>query len=313
MTKKINLLIFAFLGMTALSQAQMKEGAASVDKLCGCFDIEFKYAETFSPDKNYKYHDREVLGAKELALAVEKSDKKIVIQHLLVIDDTTVIKHWREDWTYEQPYVWQYEPDKKWIKKDLKPEQYKNKWTQTVWEVDDAPRYQGISDWVTTDNKTFWLNTTDAPLPRREYTTRNDYNVLRRGNKLVLSAAGYTHEQDNDKIQKADGSEKLIAQEKGYNIYKKVPETQCATAAAWWKEKGAFWTAVRVEWEKIFATQNTVQLQARVDNKRLSTHLDEMEERFQKKEMTKTEVSAKAKEILQKFALPAGGNITARQ
>lgn len=28
----------------------------------------------------------------------EQTDRKILIQHLLVINDSTVIKHWREDW-----------------------------------------------------------------------------------------------------------------------------------------------------------------------------------------------------------------------
>lgn len=306
--KKLQLIAFTLLGLGSLAQAQLKEGAASVDKLCGCFDIEFKYAETFSPDKNYKFHDREVLGAKELALAVERTDKKIVIQHLLVIDDSTIVKHWREDWVYEQPYIWKYQPDKKWLKTVLRPEQYKGKWTQTVWEVDDAPRYQGISDWVTTDNKTFWLNTTDAPLPRREYTTRDDYNVLRRGNRLVLSGTGYTHEQDNDKIRKDAVGEKLIAQEKGYNIYRKAADKDCASAAAWWKEKGVFWTTVRTEWDKVFINQNSVQLQAKVDNKRLSNLLDDLCEKWEKKQVSGAEVSVKAREILQKFAPPVSAN-----
>lgn len=88
--------------MASLSAgAQLSEGKKNIEKLCGCFDVEFKYAETFSPDVNYKFHDREELSARELALPIEIAEKKVVIQHLLVMGDTSVIKHWREDCVYE--------------------------------------------------------------------------------------------------------------------------------------------------------------------------------------------------------------------
>ena len=68
----------------------------------------------------------------------------------------------------------------------------KGKWLQTVWEVDDAPRYQGISNWVNIDGKTYWENTADAPLPRREYTKRKDYQIMKRGNKIVVNNNEWT-------------------------------------------------------------------------------------------------------------------------
>ena len=34
----------------------------AIDKLCGCFEVDFKYAETFSPNPDYKFHDREKIG-----------------------------------------------------------------------------------------------------------------------------------------------------------------------------------------------------------------------------------------------------------
>ena len=133
------------LTITALSvNAQAPKDKVNVDKLCGCFEVEFKYAETFSPDPNYKYHEREeISGGLELTFPVEVSDKKIVMQHLLVVTDSMIIKHWREDWTFENTSMWKYKGDKKWVKEQLKPEDVKGKWTQSVWEVSDAPRYQG--------------------------------------------------------------------------------------------------------------------------------------------------------------------------
>jgi hypothetical protein len=87
---------FLLIVIAANIKAQTVKDKQNVDKLCGCFEVEFKYAETFSPDKNYKFHDREeISGGTELTFPVEVSDKKIVMQHLLVITDSMIIKHWR--------------------------------------------------------------------------------------------------------------------------------------------------------------------------------------------------------------------------
>ena len=91
----------------------------------------------------------------------------------------------------------------------------KGKWVQSVWEVSDAPRYQGASNWVTTDGITFWQNTAGmAPLPRREYSVRDDYNILKRTNRIILTNNGWVHEQDNQKIIRGEGIDKLLVEEK---------------------------------------------------------------------------------------------------
>lgn len=201
------------------------------------------------------------------------------------------------------PYIWTYEGDKKWVKKELKPEQYKNKWTQTIWEVDDAPRYQGISEWVVTDGKTFWQNTTNAPLPRREYKVRSDYNILRRGNRLFLTDTGWVHEQDNDKIARKDGADQLIAQEKGYNTYTLKDEKQCEYAKVWWSKHSAFWNKVRTEWAGLIKNGNTINLQTTLADKLLRDYLQELSDQFDKKELAAGAVSSKVKGLLKKFAV----------
>lgn len=47
--KKITVLVISTcIAVTALAQT---DGKKNIDKLCGCFDVSFKYAETFSPKK----------------------------------------------------------------------------------------------------------------------------------------------------------------------------------------------------------------------------------------------------------------------
>jgi len=88
-----------------------------------------------------------------------------------------IIKHWRQDWIYENTEFYIYDHDNKWSFLKLPNDNVKGQWTQKVFQVDDSPRYEGSGSWVYVDGKKYWESTTDAPLPRREYTTRSDYNL----------------------------------------------------------------------------------------------------------------------------------------
>ena len=71
-----------------------------------CFDVKFNFAETFSYSKDSTYQPSKVkiAGALEWAQLVEEEDNKVVIQHLLVVGSESnpmVIKHWRQDWIYQ--------------------------------------------------------------------------------------------------------------------------------------------------------------------------------------------------------------------
>jgi hypothetical protein len=282
--------------------SQTPKDKLNVDKLCGCFEVEFKYAETFSPDQNYKYYDREeISGGTEFIFPVEVSDTKVVMQHLLVVTDSMIIKHWREDWTYENPVIWKYKGDKVWVKEQLKPEDVKGKWTQSVWEVSDAPRYQGASEWMTIEGKTVWQNTTDAPLPRREYSVRNDYNILKRTNRLVITNDGWLHEQDNKKIIRKDGADKLLVEEKGINSYKRLDDSRCASAKAYWEKNKVYWTKVRKAWEEYTNVNSTVQLKSQVDGKVLHDHLFALEKEYANGTVKAGDIDARIKASIEKF------------
>ncbi|MBL7701756.1 MAG: hypothetical protein JNM14_05870 [Ferruginibacter sp.] len=295
-----------FIFSISLATAQTPD--KNINNLCGCFNVEFKYAETFSPDPNYKFHEREIVdGGLELVFPVEASDKKIVLQHLLVITDKVIIKHWREDWTYENPVIWNYTNYKTWTKQVQKPETVKGKWTQTVWEVSDEPRYQGASEWVKNNGQLYWLNTTDAPLPRREYSVRSDYNLLNRTNRIIINDSGYRHEQDNLKIIKgADNSKKLLVEEKGLNTYVRTKESECAAAKAWWEKNKFYWEKVRGIWEEKIANINTIKLETKVKDKVLHEYLMAQAKEYLEGKIPATELDAKIKSNIDMF-LNTGG------
>lgn len=296
-------LLIAVLAVTGLStDLAAQTGKENIEKLCGCFSVNFKYAETFSPETTYKFHEREEMNATELVLPLEKTDKKMVLQHLLVVNDSMVIKHWREEWVYESPVIYEFEGNKTWRKKELAAADVKGKWTQTVWEVNDEPRYQGISSWIANDGKLYWESTADAPLPRREYTVRSDYNIMKRHNRIILTADGYVHEQDNDKIiRTAGGGDQLLAQEKGYNSYFRMADSECAVAKKWWDKNEAFWKVVRTEWQNKISTTAIVAVKAKVDDKRLDEYFTALYKDWNSNKIKTSELQAKVKDVLTKF------------
>lgn len=292
MIRRLTCLIALTILVTGINAQQ--DGKKIVDKLCGCFEVAFKYAETFAPDPDYKFHEREIIGGTaELALPIEVTDKKIVIQHLLIVSPTVIVKHWREEWTYENPIIWKYKGDRTWVKETVPAEQVKGKWTQTVWEVADEPRYQGFSQFVNLDGKIIWQNTTDAPLPRREYSVRSDYNILKRTNRMNITDSGYLHEQDNQKIIRTNGTDKLLAEEKGHNIYKRIGDKECAAAKAYWEKNSAYWGKVRKIWADYINTHNSISLKNKIDGKLLHEYLIGQAKDYADKKITDADIEGK--------------------
>lgn len=309
--KKVFVLMMAVITVTG-SKAQA-DGKKVVDKLCGCFQVDFRYAETFSPDPDYKYHDREETGGTaELALVIDSSAGKIVIQHLLVVGEKTVVKHWREEWTYENPVIWRYKGDRTWVKETLPAAQVKGKWTQTVWEVADEPRYQGYSQFVHLDGKIIWQSTTDAPLPRREYSVRNDYNILKRTNRLNITDSGYLHEQDNQKVIRENGTDKLLVEEKGHNIYKRLAAKECAAAKVYWEKNKDYWGRVRKIWTDYIATHDTISLKNKIGDKMLHEYLIAIGKEYEAKKISEAEIDQRITAEINRFLLPEGKSLAAQ-
>lgn len=278
--KQLSLLIATFLTMTSTVYGQTKKDLdrKAIKDMCGCYEITFEYAETFSPDKDYEKKPNYFASALELALPIIDEENKISIQHLLLVNDSTVIKHWRQDWLYENQDVYYYDKDNNWTFKKLPAESVQGQWTQKVYQVDDSPRYSGSASWVHVDNKHYWENKTDSPLPRREYSKRSDYNVMLRGNRHEITGDGWIHAQDNDKIIREDGNKDiLLAQEKGLNSYKRVDPSKCKAATIWWEEHKEFWSKVRDSWDEVYNREGDLTLAKKVDDKPLFRYLNPLE------------------------------------
>lgn len=240
----------------------------------GCYNVEFKYTETFAPEVDYEKAYDYTSAAFEWAEIIEETDDKIVLQHLLIINDSTIIKHWRQDWTYEKRNNYRYDKNNRWVYEPLEKKEVKGTWTQEVFQVDDSPRYTGTATWTHVDGVSSWYNKSDSPLPRREYTKRDDYNVMKRGNRIQILENGWVHEQDNDKIIREEGKEDvLLVQEKGYNTYDKRPDSDCQSAKEWWDKNQDKWAVVRSVWDEVYDDKKSLELKVDLEGKKLYEHL----------------------------------------
>lgn len=268
-------LLALFMVIMATAQDKKQQDIDAIKSMCGCYEVTFNFTETFnySSDSLYKPSATKVDKALEWAQLVTDDEDKIQIQHLLQVGDPSkpmIIKHWRQDWLYQNQELYTYDFDNKWNYEEKSEDQVQGQWTQKVYQVDDSPRYEGSATWVHVDGKSYWENTTPAPLARREYTTRSDYNMLLRDNRHEITNYGWLHEQDNSKVIKEEGKEDvLLAKEKGYNTYVKVDDSRCAAAANWWKEHSDKWELVRAKWNQVYNRDRDLTLENKVDNKTL--------------------------------------------
>ena len=201
---------------------------------------------------------------------------KISIQHLLIVGSKqfpTIVKHWRQDWLYQNTDLYIYDKNDKWSFVNMDKKDVKGQWTQKVFQVDDSPRYEGTSTWVHVDGKSYWENITPAPLPRREFSKRSDYNVTLRGNRHEVTNKGWVHDQDNKKILKDDESQSVLAHEKGYSTYTRVPDEDCKAAVEWWEKNSNKWKMVRDKWNTIYGLNQDLALKPAVDDKKLYSYL----------------------------------------
>ena len=289
----ISKLLAFFVAINLSAQTKKQKDINAIKSMCGCFEVDFKFAETFSYSKDsiYKSSENYSAGALEWAQLVNDEKNNIIIQHILIAgneDNPYVIKHWRQDWLYENSNFYYYDHNNKWIYKHKKQNEVKGQWSQKVYQVDDSPRYEGTATWIHADGRSFWSNSTDAPLPRREITKRQDYNVMLRRNHHEIFDWGWQHDQDNHKIIRESGKEDFVlAQEKGINNYKRVESKRCLAAQNFWKENKDKWSLVRNKWDNIFNYKKDIKLKNKFNEKRLYQYLFSLESSVNEEEVSK--------------------------
>lgn len=220
--------------------------------------VTFHFEETaaIAPDYRLKTKPYDET-ATEVVTVVEDTPARIALQHLLLVPGkegkTQVIKHWAQIWTWQDTELLDYcgsEDDMLWKKIRLTPAQAAGTWSQLVTQIDDTPRYEGYGKWTHENGESSWQShPTRRPLPRREYSKRDDYDYLSVTNRHTLTPGGWIHYQDSRKVVDRGGEPaKVLCFENGLNTYTRTESAEAATALAWWRENSGFWNQVRCFW-----------------------------------------------------------------
>jgi len=104
---------FISLPLSELFAAESKSSKFDQDRaailgMVGEYEVKFHFEETLGFNNDYKLTKPYDEDAKELVVLVEDSPKRILLQHLLVVGESTVIKHWGQIWTFEDRLITQY-------------------------------------------------------------------------------------------------------------------------------------------------------------------------------------------------------------
>ncbi len=194
-----------------------------------------------------------------------------------------VQKHWRQDWQYEKADMLVYAGNNIWKHEAVPAAARSGSWAQSVFQVDDSPRYEAIGRWQHEANFSSWLsNTTWRPLPRRETTVRDDYQVLEGTNRHTIVHNGWVQEEENYKVKlDANGNKTaspFLAKELGVNRYERIRDFDFSAGDAYWQQTAPFWSDVRAEWAAAFAAQPALTIVEEVDGLPLFAALFEQAE-----------------------------------
>ncbi len=188
-------------------------------------------------------------------------------------EEPVIVKHWRQDWRYEPATVVEYAGAEQWQRRAVPEAERRGAWSQTVTQVDESPRYASVGHWEHNAQFSTWISgDTWRPLPRREWTVRNDYQVLLGTNRHTVSATGWLQEENNLKTVIAgagriDTGHPYLAREYGVARYERVQGADFAQADAYHERTRAFWERVRQDWQDAFAAHATVTLRGQSDRK----------------------------------------------
>ncbi|MDY7097677.1 MAG: DUF6607 family protein [Pseudomonadota bacterium] len=242
--------------------ASFEADRADILAMAGDFKVTFDMKETTPWRDDYTPIKPKQSGGYESVRVIEDTGRKIVLQHLLVVgpeDAPFVVKHWRQDWEYEPEQILTYSAPGKWELEDVPEAMRKGRWSQTVCQVDDSPRYAGWGQWQTTNGVRRWRsNWTIRPLARRDATRDPVYDHYVSINRHQPFPGGWIHWQDNTKSKWVDGEQVPYVQESVLNTYVRFDGYPVSAADEYWKASADYWQAVRDEWEAALARTGAI-------------------------------------------------------
>jgi hypothetical protein len=261
--------------------------------MAGPFRTSFEFLETVGYTRDFERSRPYQSWGTEYIYVVEEREDFIQLQHIMVmfvameggeIMGPIVQKHWRQDWQYEKPEMLVYAGNSVWEHLAVAPEAAEGTWAQSVYQVDDSPRYEAQGEWQHYADFSTWLSaTTWRPLPRRETTVRDDYDVLEGTNRHTIIHNGWVQEEENYKVDLDSSGARVaeqpyLAKELGVNRYERIKDFDFSAGDAYWTQTGPFWADVRQVWQDYFSAQPALQIVEEADGVPLFAALFEQAE-----------------------------------
>jgi len=253
----------------------------------GEYKVNFDFMETMGFVENYIPQKPYQSWGTEFVTVIKDENDFISLQHIMVmffeeedgsISDPIVVKHWRQDWKYEDKLINTYIGDDTWEKNSIPIDKRKGTWSQFVYQVDDSPRYEGFGEWKHFSNSSIWSSyETTRPLPRREKTIRNDYDFIRGTNIHTITPNGWVHEQNNSKVTKKNF---ILAREIGLARYQRIKNFDWSAGEIYWKKTEEFWREVREVWDREIENSKKIKVSQNTNDDILFIRLFELAEEY---------------------------------
>ena len=296
--------------------SKFEQDRRAILAMSGGYRTSFDFLETIGFTKKHEPAQPYQSWGTEFVYVVEDTGSFISLQHILVMyfqvnkGDTPapmVMKHWRQDWQYEPESIVTFQGFNNWQKRKVDLKESGSNWSQSVYQVDDSPRYQAIGSWQHTGNYSSWHSgETWRPLPRREFSVRSDYQVLIGTNTHTITPNGWVQEEDNLKVKlESIGSlteeAPIVAKEIGLARYERIIEHDWSPGNDYWTKTGPFWKNVRATWSELMQNQQTLQLDSqKLKNSPMFIKLFGLADQFSNAQSTE-DMQAKIKQAISSY------------
>ncbi len=249
---------------TAVEAVKFEADRTSILAMAGTYKVRFDFQEQTAWQPDYTPIAPKVSGGHEVVRVIEDSGRKIILQHILVAEHegkVFPIKHWRQDWVYEPGSYLAYAGPNQWKLETVPEKMRKGRWSQTVWQTDDSPRYGGFGEWEAQGGIPRWRSGwTWRPLARRDAVRKPVYDRYYAINRHSPAPGGWIHWQDNMKMGMKDGKLVPFVQEMTLNTYTKFEGFNAKRADDYWAATKDYWAAVRAEWDATIIRGNGIKV-----------------------------------------------------
>jgi hypothetical protein len=227
------------------------------------------------------------------------------------LSEPMVTKHWRQDWHYEPPHLVEHRGNETWERRQLDPAATRGTWSQTVYQVDESPRYASVGRWEHNASFSAWISADTArPLPRREWSVRKDYDYLWGTNRHTIVPTGWIQEENNLKATGRPGVPRAgavpyVGREYGVARYERISDREFTASDTYYESTRAFWNEVVASWERAWRDNARITLKAPVDQSGGYVQLFELADRFAAGKLPPAQMRAAIGKSLRDIGVPA--------